>query len=533
MIQFITTYIQNSYHILKYMVNKITLFFSYVTTFIYINIQKPFDFIDYVAAILISWTKIIILEILENLIDTILTLLFVFLSIISELVSFIFENVILPFLDRVVWLAYNFEESGHRGVFNLIFITCLTLLALVFNSLESNFWIISSTWTNGFFWFWLLINLLYLFNNPYWQSPEFIVLETINYFENKLLIIPNNFQIGNSWYSTTASSSETGPVLNEEKEHDINPWYLTGFTDGDGSFTFSIKRAHTNQTGWGVSSEFYLVAANNPANRNQFELIKQFFGFGTIVIKKASAENRNSIIQYRVIALEDCVKIRDHFLKYPLLTYKLVHFQLWCQVIDLRLKNEHLTLEGLNRIVALKEHSPLGISDTLKLNFPNYIPQSKPVFNLNIQNMNIHWIAGFINADGSFKVHVRKSEKSILGFSAAPFIQITQHSNSLVTLQAIQSFLGLGTISKFKNVPAYNFTITNLKDANLFLEQFKTAKLWGAKALDYNDFLKNIDLINKGLHLTKEGLEKINKINANVNSRRTNFSIEDQAENQN
>ena len=183
--------------------------------------------------------------------------------------------------------------------------------------------------------------------------------------------------------------------------------------------------------------------------------------------------------------------------------------------------------------MALKEHSPLGISDTLKLNFPNYIPQSKPVFNLNIQNMNIHWIAGFINADGSFKVHVRKSEKSILGFSAAPFIQITQHSNSLVTLQAIQSFLGLGTISKFKNVPAYNFTITNLKDANLFLEQFKTAKLWGAKALDYNDFLKNIDLINKGLHLTKEGLEKINKINANVNSRRTNFSIEDQAENQN
>jgi hypothetical protein len=42
----------------------------------------------------------------------------------------------------------------------------------------------------------------------------------------------------------------------------------------------------------------------------------------------------------------------------------------------------------------------------------------------------------------------------------------------------------------------------------------------GAKALDFLDFCKAIDLINKKEHLTKEGLNKIIKIKSDMNSNR-------------
>jgi len=35
---------------------------------------------------------------------------------------------------------------------------------------------------------------------------------------------------------------------------------------------------------------------------------------------------------------------------------------------------------------------------------------------------------------------------------------------------------------------------------------------------------KNIELMNKGLHITKKGLAQIRKINSNVNSKRTIFN---------
>lgn len=68
---------------------------------------------------------------------------------------------------------------------------------------------------------------------------------------------------------------------------------------------------------------FNLIAINNPANLVMLNAIKQFFGVGRIIIK-----NNGRLISYDVASLQDCLIIRDHFLKFPLLTYKLVHFQL-------------------------------------------------------------------------------------------------------------------------------------------------------------------------------------------------------------
>jgi hypothetical protein len=51
-------------------------------------------------------------------------------------------------------------------------------------------------------------------------------------------------------------------------------------------------------------------------------------------------------------------------------------------------------------------------------------------------------------------------------------------------------------------------------------------KFLGAKALDYKDFCKGVDLINQKAHLTVDGIKTLKKIKAGMNNNRTNFTPE-------
>lgn len=73
--------------------------------------------------------------------------------------------------------------------------------------------------------------------------------------------------------------------------------------------------------------------------------------------------------------------------------------------------------------------------------------------------MNIHWIAGFINANGSLGL--------FSGIYCQFRILITQHNNILILLQAICKFLGLGKVYLGTNLIS-TFKIFNLKEVNSF-----------------------------------------------------------------
>jgi hypothetical protein len=72
--------------------------------------------------------------------------------------------------------------------------------------------------------------------------------------------------------------------------------------------------------------------------------------------------------------------------------------------------------------------------------------------------MNINWLSGFINADGHFGLGVRKSNKYALGASCDVIISISQDEVSLITLEHIITFLGIGKIRKdFANRTTYTY----------------------------------------------------------------------------
>ena len=52
---------------------------------------------------------------------------------------------------------------------------------------------------------------------------------------------------------------------------------------------------------------------------------------------------------------------------------------------------------------------------------------------------------------------------------------------------------------------------------NIIIPFFKKNNLLTVKKFDFEDFCKIVDLINKGEHLTEEGLSKIQSIKLNMN----------------
>jgi hypothetical protein len=76
--------------------------------------------------------------------------------------------------------------------------------------------------------------------------------------------------------------------------------------------------------------------------------------------------------------LKDLQIIVHHFDNYPLITQKWSDYQLFKQVVNLMNHREHLTTEGLQKIVSIKAVLNKGLSDKLKVSFPNIVPAIRP-----------------------------------------------------------------------------------------------------------------------------------------------------------
>jgi len=93
--------------------------------------------------------------------------------------------------------------------------------------------------------------------------------------------------------------------------------------------------------------------------------IHAFFGVGDIYLYKDSAS-------YVVTSFKDIKEvIIPHFVKYPLVTQKLADFLIFSQILELVAQKQHLTLEGLNKIISLKSSLNKGLSADLIEAFPS------------------------------------------------------------------------------------------------------------------------------------------------------------------
>jgi len=127
----------------------------------------------------------------------------------------------------------------------------------------------------------------------------------------------------------------------------IHPWFITGFLDAESSFMIFINKNHKYKTGWTVKSGFSINLHKKDKALLE-KCIKNYFGVGSIY------EHSKDMFIYQVQSIKDLPAIINHFDKYPLITQKRGDFELFKQAVKLIQVKEHLTEQGLHKILAIK-----------------------------------------------------------------------------------------------------------------------------------------------------------------------------------
>lgn len=306
----------------------------------------------------------------------------------------------------------------------------------------------------------------------------------------------------------------------------LNPWFLTGFTDGEGCFLINVRPKSNRNNGYGVELVFRLHLHSR--DRVLLEKIRDFFWVGRLTAA-VPAENN---VQYWVGALEDILVIVNHFNNYPLITQKWSDYQLFKQAgeptVELVERKEHLTPEGLQKIVSIRAVLNKGLSENLRGDFPDVLPSIRP----QVQNRIIpdpYWISGFVDAEGCFNVSpsVIKTSK---GESVNLRFLVTQDVRDAELLNSLVDYFGCGRYCVRLSTSLHgDYVVTKFEDIRCkIIPFFDKYPLQSEKYLDFlvgaasAAPLKNIMLLkgNTRVSLTKESLVEIKQIKSRMNKGR-------------
>lgn len=139
------------------------------------------------------------------------------------------------------------------------------------------------------------------------------------------------------------------PVLRPEVANITIPdsEWLAGFTSGEGCFFVSVNESSTHVSGFQVQLIFQIT--QHSRDERLIQSLISYLGCGKLV---TSSDNK---VQFRVGKLMDNYdKIIKFFDNYKIRGVKLDNFKDWCIVAKLMVDKDHLTPEGVDKIMEIK-----------------------------------------------------------------------------------------------------------------------------------------------------------------------------------
>jgi LAGLIDADG endonuclease len=295
----------------------------------------------------------------------------------------------------------------------------------------------------------------------------------------------------------------------------LDPNWVTGFTDGEGCFLINIYKNNVYKTGWRIYACFQIKL--HVRDKDLLLDIKSFFSeVGTV-----KTDYKYNFVVYKVYALHEIIStIIPHFKKYPLITKKQSDFIIFKNIVELMSKGQHLTKDGLIKIINFKASLNNGLSDKLKIYFPNIIKVERSKVNIPL-NIDPNWVAGFFSGEGCFSVSIYKSKTHKVGSGIIMHAIVTQHSRDEILFNNIKNYFNCGYIYKNSTRNIVNLKISNFNDIyQKIIPLFNKYKIEGIKALDFIDFCKTAEIVKRKNHLTLEGLKEIQDIKSKMNKAR-------------
>ena len=129
--------------------------------------------------------------------------------------------------------------------------------------------------------------------------------------------------------------------------------YISGFTDGEGSFNVSIKHRLDYKESWKLTASFNI----SQKDRVILAWIKHILGCGTL------RERKDSVVYYEVTNITSLHEVIIPFFKmYGFRSaYKKNNFRIFSKIVEIMYSGEHNTKEGFRKILELREKLNPGI----------------------------------------------------------------------------------------------------------------------------------------------------------------------------
>jgi hypothetical protein len=128
----------------------------------------------------------------------------------------------------------------------------------------------------------------------------------------------------------------------------LTNYWLTGFSDADGSFGIFITKSKTHKTGYNILLTFR---------------VKQKYPELLVLIKKALGAQGNiyqlkdNMYSYSTTSIKTAFNLANYFDQFHLLNAsKIVNYFKWRKAYRIVQRKEHLTSDGLEKILKLKEN---------------------------------------------------------------------------------------------------------------------------------------------------------------------------------
>jgi hypothetical protein len=139
----------------------------------------------------------------------------------------------------------------------------------------------------------------------------------------------------------------------------LDPWFVTGFVEGDGAFTYS--------TTWSGAQPLFSIRQRCDYG-DTIRKIAEFFGIGKVYICKSRLKTRTNVY-YVVRRKRDLPKIIEHFDHYPMQGIKKRKvFEVWRQMVFLKSNTNRPKQDGtkwkiieLAKILSTLNMKPRGL----------------------------------------------------------------------------------------------------------------------------------------------------------------------------
>lgn len=136
---------------------------------------------------------------------------------------------------------------------------------------------------------------------------------------------------------------------------DFESWF-TGLADGEGSFFISIWKNPKMKLGVALTPEFAITM--HKKEEPMLNFIRDNLKIGT-------TKSYRNYAAFRVTALEDCIKLSKFFNKNQLISKKIDDFKLWAKCLENMKNKEHLTKNGIMKIVRIRSKMNKGKSKSV------------------------------------------------------------------------------------------------------------------------------------------------------------------------